>query len=393
MKTYYDHVRKDDNTALHFPSFKNRDGIQKLMASMTDNLALGSGNYTVSRIWNGMTITNALSNTGVKTSSKAWDGWWGSHRTPSIIFTPYSDALTAIYHRNAPVPKCSMWTCAGRHTEGEIPEHDDMLTDIKSMLTVGDKLVAFNFMSDRTHLSNFAGDKREWPVYMTISNLSSMIRQMPSTRSVVMVAHVPIPIKNRNIPQKRLDEQRQTNWQVLNKALQRVLKTLTLEQNCSPESRYYNILCADGNFRCCKPIFTAWLADYPEHSGLHHLEQHVCFWCECPKNELGDYVPPDNEHPRWDHNLYYWMLSDANTKIADAELSLRHVHRRCDVFRHNPCIVSNLPKPDLLHTIQIGMLGYLQKSIFHFMKTHERLNKYNAIWLLRACLPQPHTKY
>ena len=104
-----------------------------------------------------------------------------------------------------------MWTCAGRHTEGEIPEHDDMLTDIKSMLTVGDKLVAFNFMSDRTHLSNFAGDKREWPVYMTISNLSSMIRQMPSTRSVVMVAHVPIPIKNRNIPQKRLDEQRQTN--------------------------------------------------------------------------------------------------------------------------------------------------------------------------------------
>ena len=50
MKTYYDHVRKDDNTALHFPSFKNRDGIQKLMASMTDNLALGSGNYTVSRI-------------------------------------------------------------------------------------------------------------------------------------------------------------------------------------------------------------------------------------------------------------------------------------------------------------------------------------------------------
>jgi len=66
-------------------------------------------------------------------------------------------------------------------------------------------------MSDRIHLSNFAGDKKEWPVYMTIGNLSSKICQMPSTHRVVMVALLPIPIKNRNIPQKRLDEQRETN--------------------------------------------------------------------------------------------------------------------------------------------------------------------------------------
>jgi hypothetical protein len=30
--------------------------------------------------------------------------------------------------------------------------------------------------------------------------------------------------------------------------------------------------------------------------------------------------------------------------------------------------------------MQIGMLDHLQKWIFHFMKTHERLGKYNAIW-------------
>jgi hypothetical protein len=43
--------------------------------------------------------------------------------------------------------------------------------------------------------------------------------------------------------------------------------------------------------------------------------------------------------------------------------------------------VSELPKLVLLHTMQIGMLDHLQKWIFHFMKTYERLNKYNAIWL------------
>jgi hypothetical protein len=66
-------------------------------------------------------------------------------------------------------------------------------------------------MSDGKHLPNFAGDKKEWPVYMTIGNLSSKIRQMPSAHSVVMVALLLIPIQNRNIPPTRLDEQRQRN--------------------------------------------------------------------------------------------------------------------------------------------------------------------------------------
>jgi hypothetical protein len=41
MKTYYDNMVKEENTALHFPRFKNRDCVQKLVASMPDDLALG----------------------------------------------------------------------------------------------------------------------------------------------------------------------------------------------------------------------------------------------------------------------------------------------------------------------------------------------------------------
>jgi len=235
-------------------------------------------------------------------------------------------------------------------------------------------------MSNGTHLSNFAGKKKEWPVYITIGNQSSKIRQMPSMHSIVIVALLLIPFKNRNIPQKLLDEQWQANQEVLNQVLWRVLQPLTFKHNPGAKSGYYNVLCADGNFRCCRPVLAAWLANCPEYSHLHHLKRHVCFWCECPKNELEDYVPPDKQYPWRDHNLN-WTLSNADTKAANAELSSRHVHKGFDLFWHIPCIVSDLSKPDLLHTMQIGMLEHLQKWIFHFMKTHERLDKYNAIWL------------
>ena len=86
--------------------------------------------------------------------------------------------------------------------------YDDVLTDVKSTLRVGDTLVPLMFMSNGTHLSNSAGDNIEWHKYITTGNVSSKLRQMPSTHSGVMVALLPIPITTGNIPQKRLDEQR-----------------------------------------------------------------------------------------------------------------------------------------------------------------------------------------
>jgi hypothetical protein len=138
--------------------------------------------------------------------------------------------------------KCTLRSGGWRHRSAEILEDNNVLIEVKATPRLGDTLVPLIFMSDRTHLSNFASDKKEWPVYMTIGNLSSKICQMPTPDTVVMVALLPIQIKNHNIPQKRLDEQQQTNREVLNELLRRVLQLLTCKLNLSTDSGYYNVL-------------------------------------------------------------------------------------------------------------------------------------------------------
>jgi len=48
-----------------------------------------------------------------------------------------------------------------------------VLTAIQTLLDDGDTVIPIIIMSDATQLTNFSGDKKAWPVYMTIGNLSA----------------------------------------------------------------------------------------------------------------------------------------------------------------------------------------------------------------------------
>jgi len=72
-----------------------------------------------------------------------------------------------------------------------------------------------------------------------------------------MVALLLILIKNCCIAQKRVDEQKHTNREVLNKVHCQVFQPVTFKHNPCAESWYFNVLGADGNLRRCKPVLAA----------------------------------------------------------------------------------------------------------------------------------------
>ena len=51
-------------------------------------------------------------------------------------------------------------------------------------------------MLDETHLSNVWGDKKAWPVYLTLGNLLSTQHNRPGSFTFLLLALLPVPRKH-----------------------------------------------------------------------------------------------------------------------------------------------------------------------------------------------------
>ena len=176
----------------------------------------------------------------------------------------------------------------------------------------------------------------------------------------------------RDIPPSEYKELKEPNRMVLQHVLLHILGPLM-----RAEHRVFFAWCADGPFRRCVASPVTWIADYPEHRELHNIKNGVC-WCKCLQAEMGQL--PVRPYPICDHDKYR-VLSIANTATANARLAGFDVHQGYNILWDLDCMTSNLPKPDLLHTMQLGMLKHLLGWLSMFLKLHNRFKAFNNIWL------------
>ena len=73
---------------------------------------------------------------------------------------------------------------ANKYTQGLLPD--------------GGTFVPILLASDETHLTNFSGDKKLWPVFMSIGNILSSIQNTPTMHAWIPIAFLPIGPKRVN---------------------------------------------------------------------------------------------------------------------------------------------------------------------------------------------------
>ena len=139
-------------------------------------------------------------------------------------------------------------------------------------------------LSDQTNLTNFSGNKKPWPVYMTIGNILSRTRNSPAKMPILLLALLPVHPKFTGESARANEAQRQTNADTLRAVFDLVLPPL---QAVSQEATVMDS--ADSKTRLCFPILSAWIAAHDEHAALQGIGSKSCSKCEVLCEEHGGY--------------------------------------------------------------------------------------------------------
>jgi hypothetical protein len=229
-------------------------------------------------------------------------------------------------------------------------------------------LVPVIVMSDATHLTNFSGDKKAWPVYMTIGNIKRSHRMNPNSYAVVLLGLLPVPFKMRKMPSKDRLLQRSRNREVLEEVLQIIIEPLH-----DAGSTGKDVVCADKRRRKCFPRLSGWIADFPEQVDIHGLKGNSCPWCECPQPQFGKL---HCGHPKRDYDYYGTLWKSLKVD----ELTERGVMRTENVLFWLPGVKETFAKPDLLHTIYLGLFVHCMTWLTGFLAHHKRHEIFDEIY-------------
>jgi len=164
-------------------------------------------------------------------------------------------------------------------------------------LPVGSILVPVIFVSDMTHLTNFCSDGKLWPVYMSIGNISSRIRQKPTSHAWIPVVLLPVVPKR---VYKKADwsavKQERESLEIMHVLLKFILGPIS-----DAAEHAITAHCGDGVVRKCYIKVAAWLGDHIENCTIHASYNTQYGICECLMAELGNH---GHRNRRRDHEIY-----------------------------------------------------------------------------------------
>ncbi|KAF8417171.1 hypothetical protein BGX38DRAFT_1109459 [Terfezia claveryi] len=151
----------------------------------------------------------------------------------------------------------------------------DWWWDRQMTLPVGSSLVPILITSDQTCLTNFSGDKKLWPIFISVGNIPSAIRNKPSSQAWILIGLLPVgPKRTKHC------------WTMTDFA----------------KAGGSEIVCGDENVQRCIPIVSTWLADHMENVNIHCIKVNQCPICTASRDQLG--LLPKRPYAERDHTGY-----------------------------------------------------------------------------------------
>ena len=171
-----------------------------------------------------------------------------------------------------------------RSTALSYPLLGTKLTASKGSIADGATLLPIICALDVTFLTNFLGDKKGWPIYLTIRNTLSSTRKKASKHATCLLALLPVTLKMLGVA-PRDARQRQVNNEILCEQMEAIFAPMVALGNSGIEVER-----ADGKVRLCFPRLVALIADHLENVRLYGIQQNQCTGCEVRPEELGSHL-------------------------------------------------------------------------------------------------------
>ena len=95
-------------------------------------------------------------------------------------------------------------------------------------LSAGSTLVPVLLTSDQTFLTNFSGDKKLWPLFMSSRNIHSRIQNKPIMQAWILIGLLPIgPKRTQGIKSFNIHQQEYDSLTVQHRILERIVEPLS----------------------------------------------------------------------------------------------------------------------------------------------------------------------
>jgi hypothetical protein len=209
--------------------------------------------------------------------------------------------------------------------------------------------------SDKAQLTVLSGDKKAWPLYLSIGNIRSRIRNCPSRNAWILIGYIPVV---------HFDDNRDLQGTLINRLFHQCM-AIILQSLVKPGRFGMHMADAAGNVRKYYPLVAAYLADYPEQILINVAAGNASPVTLAGYDELGD---PEPSPPR----TREWILQKIEDicAIVDPADIKKYLNEAKDAGLNgvNEPFWKDLPRyqpelaicPDILH----GVLRFWRDHIF-----------------------------